>query len=1085
MPRRTDIQTILVIGSGPIVIGQACEFDYSGTQACKALKKLGYRVVLLNSNPATIMTDPEVADATYVEPLTVAFARQVIERERPDALLPTVGGQTGLNLAMELHEHGILAEFGVALIGARPEAIAVAEDRQLFKDCMLAHGLSVPASGTASTLAEAEALLEEVGLPAIIRPSFTLGGEGGGIAYNKDEFREIVVGGLELSPTHQVLVETSVLGWKEFELEVMRDLADNVIVVCSIENFDPMGVHTGDSITVAPAQTLSDREYQALRDQALTVMRAVGVETGGSNVQFAINPDDGTIHIIEMNPRVSRSSALASKATGFPIAKIAAQLAVGLTLDEIDNDITRKTPACFEPVLDYTVVKIPRWNFEKFPGADRTLDTRMKAVGEVMGLGRTFEEALGKAIASLEGGWPDASVWDDQVLRERLAIPTPDRLAAVFEALRRGMDPSDIHVLTRIDRWFLHQIRDMVGVEQQLDGRFLSEVSESELRRAKRAGLSDVWLAGILGTTQDQVAARRREDGVQVVYKRVDTCAAEFESHTPYLYSTYEDEDEAGDEVRERVIILGNGPNRIGQGLEFDYCCCHAAFAVQQAGLCSVMVNCNPETVSTDYDTSDKLYFEPVTAEHVQAIIAREKPRGVILQFGGQTPLKLSHEIGPILGTSADAIDLCEDRERFNKLMSSLDIRQPEGAMAHTREEAIAASARIGYPLLVRPSYVLGGRAMKICYDDADFHAALTEAFEVSDRHPVLLDRFLEGAVEYDIDAICDGTNVHVAGIMEHIEEAGVHSGDSACVVPPVDLQPELAREMVDATVRIGQRLGVVGLMNVQLAVQRGEGDRLAFYILEVNPRASRTIPYISKATGVPLASFATYICLGATLDQLGLVADRVGAPIRDALLSRNGFFSIKAPVFPWHRFSVQDVVLGPEMKSTGEVMGVGHSFGEAYAKALIAAGMKLPEAGGVFLSLRDDDKPAIADIAGPLYAMGFHLLATAGTHRALQAAGIPAELVYKVREGRPDIVDHVRNGAVQLMINTPMGKKGVYDEAAMRLAGLRFGVPCITTVRAAQAVVAAIRSLRARELKAVKLQDLPPVPRGLNTWLG
>ncbi len=1074
MPRRTDLQTILVIGSGPIVIGQACEFDYSGTQACKALKDLGYRVVLLNSNPATIMTDPEVAHATYIEPLSVDFARQVIAAERPDAILPTVGGQTGLNLAIALHEQGVLAEFGVELIGARPEAIALAEDRQLFRDCMIANGLAVPASGTARSLAEAETLLDQVGLPAIIRPSFTLGGEGGGIAYNRDEFREIVLNGLDLSPVHQVLVEQSILGWKEFELEVMRDLADNAIIICSIENFDPMGVHTGDSITVAPAQTLTDREYQQMRDQALRIMRAVGVETGGSNVQFAVNPDTGEIIVVEMNPRVSRSSALASKATGFPIAKIAAQLAVGLTLDEIQNDITRKTPACFEPVLDYTVVKIPRWNFEKFPGADRTLDTRMKAVGEVMGLGRTFTEALGKAIASLEGGWPDASAWSDQVLRERLAIPTPDRLAAVFEAFRRGMDPSDVHALSRIDRWFLHQIAEMVAVELLLDGRFLSEVSESELRLAKRHGLPDAWLAEILGTGEEAVAARRREDGVQVVYKRVDTCAAEFQSETPYLYSSYEEEDEAGEDPRERVIILGNGPNRIGQGLEFDYCCCHAAFAVAQAGLCSVMVNCNPETVSTDYDTSDKLYFEPVTAEHVQAIIARERPRGVILQFGGQTPLKLSHRIGPILGTSADAIDLCEDRERFNRLLSQLEIRQPEGAMVLTRAEAFAAAARIGFPLLVRPSYVLGGRAMKICYDEADFSAALAEAFEVSERHPVLLDRFLESAIEYDVDAVGDGARVHVAGIMEHIEEAGVHSGDSACVIPPVELSVDLARQMVDWTVRLGQRLGVVGLMNVQMAVTRDAQGAPVLHVLEVNPRASRTIPYVSKAIGRPLVQLATRLCLGETLEQVGLPADAVGAPLRPELLQRGGYRFIKAPVFPWRRFTVSDVVLGPEMRSTGEVMGVGHSFGEAYAKALLAAGMNLPRKGGVFLSVRDDDKPHLAELAGPLHAMGFQLMATGGTHAALTAAGIPARLVFKVREGRPDIVDHVRNGEVQLMINTPMGKKSVYDEAAMRLAGLRFGVPCITTLRAARAAIAAIRSLRADELRAIKLQELP-----------
>ncbi|RME26880.1 MAG: carbamoyl-phosphate synthase large subunit [Deltaproteobacteria bacterium] len=1077
MPQRTDIETILVIGSGPIVIGQACEFDYSGTQACKALRSLGYRVVLLNSNPATIMTDPEVADATYVEPLSLDFARQVIERERPDALLPTVGGQTGLNLAMELAEAGVLDAHGVELIGARPDAIAVAEDRQRFKERMIEHGLAVPESGTAGSLDEAEALLDVTGLPAIIRPSFTLGGEGGGIAYNRDEFREIVVRGLDLSPVGQVLVEQSVLGWKEFELEVMRDLADNVIVICSIENFDPMGVHTGDSITVAPAQTLTDREYQRLRDMALTVMRAVGVETGGSNVQFAVNPDDGQIHVIEMNPRVSRSSALASKATGFPIAKIAAQLAVGLTLDEIDNDITRRTPACFEPVLDYTVVKIPRWNFEKFPGADRTLDTRMKAVGEVMGLGRTFEEALGKAISSLEGGWPDAGGWSDEVLRERLAIPTPDRLGAVFEALRRGMDSSDIHRLTHIDRWFLHRVADIVAVERQLDGRFLSGLSDEELRRAKRMGLSDAWLARILGTTEESVRSRRREAGIEVVYKRVDTCAAEFQSFTPYLYSSYEDEDEAGELDADRVIILGNGPNRIGQGLEFDYCCCHASYAVRAAGLRSIMVNCNPETVSTDYDTSDKLYFEPITAEHVGAVIARERPRGVVLQFGGQTPLKLSHSIGPILGTSADAIDLCEDRERFNALLASLDIRQPEGAMARSRDEAIAAAARIGFPLLVRPSYVLGGRAMKICYDEADFQAALTEALDASDNHPVLLDRFLEGAIEYDVDAIGDGQDIHVAGIMEHIEEAGVHSGDSACVLPPVDLGHRLARRMVEATVRIGQRLRVRGLMNVQIAVQRDADGGEELFVIEVNPRASRTIPYVSKATGVPLAALATRLCLGETLADVGLPADRVGAPLRPALRSRGGYYFIKAPVFPWGRFAVDDVVLGPEMHSTGEVMGVGRSFGEAYAKALVASSMRLPQGGGVFVSVRDADKEHLADIAGPLYAMGFRLLATAGTWAALQEAGIPAEQVFKVREGRPDIVDHVRNGDVQLMINTPLGRKSVYDEAAMRLAGLRFGVPCITTMRAARAAVSAIRSLRAGELRAVKLQELPPSP--------
>ena len=1057
MPARTDLRTILVIGSGPIVIGQACEFDYSGCQAVQVLRRLGYRVVLLNSNPATIMTDPSLADATYVEPLTVDFARQVIAKERPDALLPTVGGQTALNLAMQLHAQGVLEEFGVELIGARPDTIEVAEDRQLFKERMIEVGLRVAPSGVATTLAEAEALLDMVGLPAIIRPGFTLGGEGGGVAYNRDEFREIVSRGIDLSPIRQVLVERSILGWKEYELEVMRDRNDNAIIVCSIENFDAMGVHTGDSITVAPAQTLSDREYQTLRDQALLVLRAVGVETGGSNVQFAVNPADGEVIVIEMNPRVSRSSALASKATGFPIAKIAAQLAVGLTLDEITNDITKKTPACFEPTLDYVCVKIPRWNFEKFRGADRTLGTSMKSVGEVMGLGGSFAEALLKAISSLEGGYPDARGWSDQQIREKLAIPTPDRLAAIFEALRRGADPSDIHRLSSIDRWFLFELQEIVAAEQALQGRFLWSVSPAELQRAKRLGIPDDHLARILAASEEAVAARRREDGVTPVFKRVDTCAAEFQSETPYLYSTYEEEDEAGDDPRDRVIILGNGPNRIGQGLEFDYCCVHAAYAVRDAGLCSVMVNCNPETVSTDYDTSHKLYFEPVTAEHVGNVLAREKPRGVILQFGGQTPLKLSHRIAPILGTSADAIDLCEDRERFNRLMHQLGIRQPEGAMVSTREEAWAAKGRIGFPLLVRPSYVLGGRAMAICYDDADFSAALDEALEVSDRHPVLMDRFLAGAVEYDVDALCDGVDVHVAGIMEHIEEAGVHSGDSSCVMPPVALGDAQRAEMVDAVTRTAKTLGVVGLVNVQFAVQAG-----VVYVLEVNPRASRTVPYVSKATGVPLARLATRLCLGEKLRDLGPLPGVVG-----------GRFYIKAPVFPWSRFTVEDVLLGPEMHSTGEVMGVGRTFGEAYAKALIGAGMRLPREGGVFLSVRDADKPALVEIARPLQQLGYHLMATAGTHAALAAAGIPAELVFKVREGRPDIVDHVRNGRVKLMINTPLGKKGVYDEASMRLAGLRFGVPCITTLRAAEAAVEALRALRQGELEAVSLQQI------------
>jgi len=1064
MPKRDDIRSILVIGSGPIVIGQACEFDYSGTQACKALRRLGYRVVLINSNPATIMTDPEVADATYVEPLTAEFARQVIARERPDALLPTVGGQTGLNLGLELERTGVLKEFGVELIGARAEAIELGEDRALFKQAMTEIGLESPRSGVAHTLSEAEGMLADTGLPAIIRPSFTMGGSGGGIAYNVDEFRDIVSQGLDLSPTNEVLVEESLIGWKEFELEVIRDLADNMIVICSIENMDPMGVHTGDSITVAPAQTLTDVEYQRLRNYAAAIVRKIGVETGGCNIQYAINPENGDVRIIEMNPRVSRSSALASKATGYPIAKVAAQLAVGLTLDEIPNDITtsaagsgRGTPASFEPALDYVVVKIPRWNFEKFQSAEPVLGTSMKAVGEVMGIGRTFAEALLKAISSLEGGHGEVSGITDQRLKELLAIPTPDRLAALFEGLRRGLDPSEIRRLTGMDRWFLHQIEQIVALEDQLRGRFLSSVSAMELKRAKRMGMPDEHLARILGCREADIAARRRADGITPVFKRVDTCAAEFESHTPYLYSTYEDECEAGESETDRIVILGNGPNRIGQGLEFDYACCHAAFAVREAGLTAVMINCNPETVSTDYDTSDKLYFEPVSAEYVQAVLDREKPRGVILQFGGQTPLKLSHLIQPVLGTTADAIDLCEDRDRFNALMMELDVRQPEGAVVRTRAEALAAAGRIGFPLLVRPSYVLGGRAMQICYDLEDFESALESAISAAEGHGVLLDRFLDRAVEYDVDALCDGKEVFIAGILEHIEAAGVHSGDSATVLPAVQASEQTRAAITDVVTRIALRLNVVGMINVQFAVQAG-----VVYVIEVNPRASRTVPYVAKATGLPLAKLATRLMLGETLESMGPLKRR-----------GQGMYFIKAPVFPWRKFPGSDVVLGPEMRSTGEVMGVGWSFGEAYAKALIAAGLALPTEGSVFLSLSDREKPGLPALAGALTHLGFTLWATAGTHAALAEAGIAAKRVYKVREGRPDIVDHIKNGQIQLMINTPMGKKGLMDERAMRLAGLRYGVPCITTLEAAQAAVEAIRSLKAGELKVIKLQDI------------
>ncbi|MEN0067461.1 MAG: carbamoyl-phosphate synthase large subunit [Myxococcota bacterium] len=1047
---------ILVIGSGPIVIGQACEFDYSGTQAVKALKALGYRVVLLNSNPATIMTDERLADATYVEPLSVDAARQIIERERPDAILPTVGGQVGLNLALELHQAGILDKHGVRLIGADPEAIDLAEDRQRFKDAMVEIGIGVAQSGTAKTLAEAEVLLEQVGLPAIIRPSFTLGGAGGGIAWNIEEFRAIVAEGLRLSPVTQVLVERSLLGWKEFEVEVMRDLADNVIIICSIENFDPMGIHTGDSITVAPALTLTDREYQNLRNLAQKIIRRIGVETGGSNIQFAVNPETGEVIVIELNPRVSRSSALASKATGFPIAKIAAQLAIGMTLDEIDNDITRVTPACFEPALDYIIVKIPRWNFEKFEGSNRKLGTAMRSVGEVMGIGRTFPEALLKAIDSLEGGFPDVSGHSDQAIREALASATPDRLAVIYEALRRGWNSSDIEQLTQIDRWFLDQMVAIVNVEQSLTGRFVDTVSADELRRAKRMGLPDKTIAGLLSCETAAVTERRKREGVVPTFKRVDTCAGEFESYTPYLYSTFEDEDEAGDSETDRVVVLGNGPNRIGQGIEFDYACCHAAFAVRDAGLTSVMINCNPETVSTDYDTADKLYFEPCTAERVGAVLDRETPRGVILQFGGQTPLKLAHDIGPVLGTSPDAIDLCEDRERFSVLLQELDIPQPESAVAHSEEEASAVAARLGFPLLVRPSYVLGGRAMAICYDEADFSRVVGDAISTSEARALLIDRYLVGAREYDVDALSDGEDVYIAGIIEHIEEAGVHSGDSAGVLPPVALAHEEQRRITAYTEAIAKKLGVIGLVNIQFAIVEGQ-----VFVLEVNPRASRTVPFVAKATGVPLARLATRLCLGEKLADLP--TEPKGA----------GMYFIKAPVFPWRKFQGHDVVLGPEMRSTGEVMGVGWSFGEAYAKALIAAGMSLPTEGGVFLSIRDAEKPESINIAGALRHLGFKLYATGGTAKFLEERGIECERVFKVHEGRPDAVDHIKNGQIHLIINTPLGKKAQYDEMAMRLAGLQHGIPCITNLAAGKAAVSAIRSLRAGELQVIKLQEI------------
>ncbi len=1058
MPKRTDIHSILILGSGPIVIGQACEFDYSGVQACKVLRSMGYKIILLNSNPATIMTDPDMADVTYVEPLTPLFAEQVIARERPDAILATVGGQTALNFHLDLHKEGILDKYDVELIGAKPEVIHVAEDRQAFKECMIEHGIPVAPSGIAHTLKEAEDLIDQVGLPAIIRPSFTLGGHGGGIAYNMDEYRNIIRNGLDLSPISQVLVERSALGWKEYEFELMRDNKDNVIIVCSIENFDPMGVHTGDSITVAPSQTLTDKEFQVLRDASLKIMRAVGVETGGSNIQFSVNPENGEYFVIEMNPRVSRSSALASKATGFPIAKIAAQLAIGMTLDEIDNDITRETPACFEPTLDYVVVKIPRWNFEKFNGASRLLGTQMKSVGEVMSLGGTFSEALQKALQSLEWKYPTVKSWTDAEIKEKIAIATPDRLPAIIEGLERGIEIDEIHALTKIDMWFLQELRDLYQVDlKALQSTSLEKMTAGEMKWYKGQGFSDAAMATALNSSETEVRATRKALGVTPVFKRVDTCAGEFESYTPYLYSTYADENESTPMGQDSVVVIGNGPNRIGQGIEFDYCCCHAAMAIQDLGYKAIMVNCNPETVSTDYDTSDKLFFEPITVETIQTILDHEKPKGVVIQFGGQTPLKLSHSISPILGTEADVIDLCEDRQRFNALLERLHIRQPKGAMVHSKTEAQKAADDIGFPLLVRPSYVLGGRGMKICYGQKEFDLALDEALDVSEKHPVLIDQYLEMAMEYDVDALCDGDNVLIAGIMEHIEEAGVHSGDSSCVIPPVYLAKHLEKEMIEVTKRIALDIGVTGVVNIQFAIKDA-----TLYVIEVNPRASRTLPFVSKAKGISYAKIATGLCLGKKL-----TTELTARP------SGKGLYFIKTPVFPWQRFDIDDVALSPEMRSTGEVMGVGRSFGEAYAKALIGAGMKLPLEGGVFLSVRDQDKGMLDKIAGPLYSMGYRLYATRGTHKAISDLGIPCTRVNKVGEGRPNIVDDVRNGSIQLMINTPLGQKSIHDEAAMRLAGLRFGIPCITTFNAALAAVQALRSLRAKELRVIHLQEM------------
>jgi carbamoyl-phosphate synthase large subunit len=1076
VPKRTDLKRILVIGSGPIVIGQACEFDYSGTQACKALRSEGLEVVLVNSNPATIMTDPEMADRTYVEPLTPELVEAIIARERPDAVLPTVGGQTALNLAVALAERGVLEKYNVALIGAQIDAIKVAEDRLLFRNAMGEIGVEVPRSSVAKSLDEAVAMVEDTGFPAIIRPSFTMGGVGGGIAYNIEEFRELAGRGLEFSPVHEILVEESVIGWKEFELEVMRDVADNFVVICSIENVDPMGVHTGDSITVAPALTLTDKEYQRMRDMARRIIRRVGVETGGSNIQFAINPQDGRIVAIEMNPRVSRSSALASKATGFPIAKIAAKLALGYHLDEIPNDITRLTPASFEPTIDYIVVKFPRWNFEKFPQADRTLTTQMKSVGEAMAIGRTFKEAFLKAVRSLELGKfgrlfpeiPDEASdrdEDDTALRKRLVVPSDRRMWAIFRALRRGWTVETIHELTKIDPWFLQQFADIMALRGMAALGEFREMSTDLLRTLKRNGFSDEDIAGVYGVDEGAVRQRRLDEAIVPAYKRIDTCAAEFESFTPYMYGTFEDVCEADPTPKKKVIILGSGPNRIGQGIEFDYCCCHAVFGFRDEGFETVMVNCNPETVSTDYDTADRLYFEPLTFEDVMGVIDRERSGGgevsCVVQFGGQTPLKLAlalQEAGvAILGTTPDSIDLAEDRQRFSQLLWDLGVPQPPSGTAVSREEAREVAERIGYPVVVRPSYVLGGRGMAIVFDSAALDRYMTGAVDVSHDRPVLIDRFLEDAFEFDVDAVGDATGaVVIGGIMEHIEEAGIHSGDSSCVVPPFMVAERHLGTIREYTRRIARALKVVGLMNVQYAIKDD-----TVYVLEVNPRSSRTVPFISKATGVPMARLAARVAAGRTLAELGVVND----------LEAAGVF-VKSPVFPFVRFPGVDTILGPEMKSTGEVMGGADNFGAAFGKAMMGAGQQLPKEGAVFISVNNSDKPTVVPIARDLAGLGFAITASRGTAAFLRAHGIDAEVIYKVNEGRPNIADQIVNGKISLVINTPLGRESFFDDRAVRRAATMAQVPCITTLTGASAAVAAIKALRSQTLTVRSLQD-------------
>jgi carbamoyl-phosphate synthase large subunit len=1071
MPKRTDIRKIMLVGSGPIVIGQACEFDYSGTQACKALKEEGYHLILVNSNPATIMTDPEFADRTYIEPILPEILEKIIAQERPDALLPTMGGQTALNMAIALTENGVLARYGVELIGARYEAIQKAENREEFKKAMARIGLKLPESGYARTKEEAAAIVDKIGLPAVIRPSFTLGGTGGSVAFNVEELEQAVEWGLSASPVGEILVEQSVLGWKEFELEVMRDLKDNVVIVCSIENFDPMGVHTGDSITVAPAQTLTDKEYQRMRDASIAIMREIGVDTGGSNIQFAVNPKNGEMVIIEMNPRVSRSSALASKATGFPIAKIAAKLAVGYTLDEIQNDITRVTPASFEPSIDYVVVKIPRFAFEKFPQADSTLTTQMKSVGEVMSMGRTFKEALQKAIRSLEVDRyglehkKESQDLDLDPIKEKIRIPTWERIWYIADALKKGMSVQTIHELSGIDPWFLHQIQEILQFENKIKDS--QPLNSRLLQQAKQYGFSDRRLAQLMGATEGDIRRLRKEKGVLATYKRVDTCAGEFFAHTPYLYSTYEKECEANPTRRRKVMILGSGPNRIGQGIEFDYCCVHASFAAKEEGYETIMVNCNPETVSTDYDTSDRLYFEPLTEEDVLNVIEVEQPEGVVVQFGGQTPLKLAVSLEQagvrILGTLPDAIDQAEDRERFRALLERLGLKQPQSGIARNIEEAVAVANTLAYPVLVRPSYVLGGRAMEIVYDEISLRRYVQRALLESYPHPILIDKYLEDAIELDVDAISDGVDVMIGGIMEHIEEAGVHSGDSACSLPPFSLKRDILDEIRRQTVLLAKDLGVVGLMNAQFAVKPASrtGRSNEIFVLEVNPRASRTIPFISKAIGVPLAKIAMKVMLGRRLKDLGMTQERVPS-----------YTAVKEAVFPFRRFKGVDPLLGPEMKSTGEVMGIDTDFGRAFFKAQAGAGGTLPASGAVFISVKDRDKPQILSLAQKLTEMGFNLLATRGTAQFLEQAGISLRMVYKVKEGRPHVVDCIKNGEIQMVINTVGDKVAQEDSYLLRRTTLNQDIPYFTTIAGARAAVRAIEANLTGRIGVKALQD-------------